>query len=49
MILRVLAARGLQPPAAIRERLLACTDTSQLDTWGDRAATANTIEDVFGA
>jgi flagellar biosynthesis/type III secretory pathway protein FliH len=48
MILRILAARGLQPPAAIRERVLACTDTSQLETWGDRAATANTIEDVFG-
>jgi hypothetical protein len=47
MILRVLAARGLQPPAAIRQRVLACTDASQLETWGDLAATANTIEDVF--
>jgi hypothetical protein len=49
MILRVLAARGLQPPAAIRQRVLDCTDASQLESWGDRAATATSIEEVFGA
>jgi flagellar biosynthesis/type III secretory pathway protein FliH len=49
MILRVLSARGLQVPADIRERVLACADTSQLETWGDRAATAATIDDVFGS
>ena len=48
MLLRVLAARGLAPPAQIRARVLACTDAAQLDAWGERAATANTVEDVFG-
>jgi len=48
MILRVLSARGLQVPADIRERVLSCADTSQLEIWGDRAATAATIDDVFG-
>ncbi len=48
MLLRVLAARGLAPPGQIRARVLACTDAARLGAWGDRAATANTIEDVFG-
>ena len=48
MLLRVLAARGLAPPAQIRARVLACTDAARLGAWGERAATANTIEDVFG-
>jgi hypothetical protein len=48
MILRVLAARGLQVPAEIRQRVLSCADTSQLEAWGDRAATAASVEDVFG-
>jgi hypothetical protein len=49
MILRVLAARGLRVPEEIRQQLLTCTDTSQLETWGDRAATAARVEDIFGA
>jgi hypothetical protein len=48
MILRVLAARGLKVPAEIRQRVLSCADTSQLEAWGDRAATAASVEDVFG-
>jgi hypothetical protein len=48
MILRVLAARGVEVPGDIRERLLSCTDAGQLEAWGDRAATAATIDDVFG-
>jgi len=48
MILRVLSARGLHVPAEIRRRVLSCGDTSQLETWGDRAATAASIEEVFG-
>jgi len=48
MILRVLSARGLQVSAEIRQRVLSCADTSQLETWGDRAATAASINDVFG-
>jgi len=48
MILRVLSARGLQVPAEIRQRVLSCADTGQLETWGDRAATATSVDDVFG-
>jgi hypothetical protein len=49
MILRVLSARGLQVPAEIRELVLSCVDTSQLEVWGDRAATATRVEDVFNS
>jgi hypothetical protein len=48
IILRVLAARGLEVPASVREQALSCTDISQLDIWADRAATAASVEDVFG-
>lgn len=48
MILRVLAARGLRVPAPLRDQVLACTDASQLAAWGDRAATATTLDQVFG-
>jgi hypothetical protein len=47
MILHVLSARGLQVPAEIRRRVLSCADTRQLETWGERAATAASIDDVF--
>jgi hypothetical protein len=49
MILRVLAARGMELSANVREQVLSCTDTSQLETWADRAAIAVSVEDVFGA
>jgi hypothetical protein len=49
MVLRVLAARGLQLPDEVRERVLSCTDTAQLEAWGDRAATADTLDDVFSS
>jgi hypothetical protein len=48
MVLRVLDARGLQVPDEIRERVLSCTDTAQLDHWGELAATAVSLDDVFG-
>lgn len=48
MILQVLAARGIATPAEIRDQVLACTDIAQLDAWGSTAATAQSIEDVFG-
>jgi hypothetical protein len=35
-------------PADVREHVLSCTDISQLDIWADRAATAASIEEVFG-
>jgi hypothetical protein len=47
-ILRVLAARGLEVPAKVREQVLSCTDSSQLETWIDRAAIAVSVEEVFG-
>ncbi len=48
MILRVLSARGLRVPAEISQRVLCCADLSQLEAWGDRAATATTLDEVFG-
>jgi hypothetical protein len=49
MILRVLAARGLKVPADIRQRVLSCADTGQLEAWGDRAATAASLDQVFSS
>jgi len=40
-VLAVLAARGVKVPAAVRARVLACTDAATLDGWIGRAATAN--------
>jgi hypothetical protein len=48
IILRVLAARGLEVTANVREQVPSCTDISQLDIWADRAATATSVEEVFG-
>jgi hypothetical protein len=45
-VLKVLAARGVEVPAAVREQVLACTDEAQLDVWLLRALTATTVEDV---
>ena len=49
MILQVLAARHIAVPAKIRDQLLACTDIGQLDAWGSKAATAQSVEEIFGA
>lgn len=46
-VLTVLATRDVAVPADVRERILACTDLAQLDTWLRRAGTANTIEDII--
>jgi len=35
-------------PADICDRILACTDLDQLDTWLRRAGTATTVDDVIG-
>jgi len=48
MLLRVLGARGVEVPAKVREQVLSCADISQLDIWVDRAATATSLEEVFG-
>ena len=47
MILQVLAARGVTVPAEIRDQVLACADVAQLDAWGRKAATAQSVEEVF--
>lgn len=47
MLLRLLAAYGLNVPASVRDRVLSCTDLSQLEAWADRAMTASTLRDVF--
>ena len=46
-VLRVLRARGLSVPDEVRERILACKDASQLETWLDRASVAGRVEDVL--
>jgi len=47
MLLRVLAARGFEIPGQVRERVLSCTDLGQLEIWGDKAATAASLDEVF--
>ena len=46
-VLAVLSARGIEVPGDVRERIEACTDLEQLDSWIRRAATARTVQDVF--
>ena len=47
-LLRVLSRRGLRIPDEMRQQVLACTDSRQLETWIDRAVTATSVQDVFG-
>jgi hypothetical protein len=47
MLLRVLAARGFAVPDDIRDMILSCTDIGRLEAWGDLAATAPSLADVF--
>lgn len=46
-LLAVLAARGLDPTEAERERVRTCTDDEQLLAWTTRAATAMSTAEVF--
>jgi hypothetical protein len=46
-LLTVLEGRGVAVPAEVRDRILACTELSQLDTWLRRAINATTIDDVI--
>ena len=46
-VLTVLDARGIPVAKAVRERILACTDLTQLDTWLRRVATAATADEVI--
>jgi hypothetical protein len=46
-ILLVLKARGLAVTEAEHDRIMACTDLRQLQTWVTRAATAEKTSDLF--
>jgi hypothetical protein len=47
-ILLVLGARGIAVPDVIRDQVLACTDSAQLEAWSSKAVTAETVDEVFG-
>jgi hypothetical protein len=46
-IFAVLSARGIPVPADARERIENCTDLEQLDVWVRRAATVDSIKELF--
>ena len=48
ILLRIMAARGLDIPEHIRARVAECADTARLEAWADRAATATSVAEIFG-
>ncbi len=46
-VLAILEARRIEVPAGTRARIAECRDLAQLDTWVRRAATAESIDDLF--
>jgi predicted transposase YdaD len=48
-LLRILARRGIALDGAARARVTACTAPATLDAWIDRAVTATSVVEVFGA
>jgi hypothetical protein len=46
-LLAVLAARGIEVPDDVQARITGCTDLEQLETWIRRAATADSVQDLF--
>jgi hypothetical protein len=46
-LLEVLDARGLVVDAAAHQRILACTDPSQLKVWLRKAVTAQSVQELF--
>lgn len=48
-LLRLLDGRGLNPTDAQRAQVAASADLAELNQWFDRAITAKTANDVFGA
>lgn len=46
-VLAVLAARGIEVSDATRARIGECDDLAQLDEWVRRAATADSVDDLF--
>ncbi len=47
-LLAVLAARGFDVPAPVREQIKSSTDLDQLEEWIRRAVTVGTIDELFG-
>ncbi|MEW2356722.1 hypothetical protein [Spirillospora sp. NPDC029432] len=47
-ILKILAARGLEPSDEERARIRSCSDEEQLDVWLGRAVSAGSVAEVFG-
>ncbi|MFI6490640.1 hypothetical protein [Streptomyces sp. NPDC050564] len=47
MTLRILEWRGLPVPDPVRERVEACSDLVQLESWAQRAVHAAKAEDLF--
>jgi hypothetical protein len=48
LLLRFMAKRGLEIPEHIRARVAECADTARLEAWADRAATATSVDEIFG-
>jgi hypothetical protein len=46
-LLEVLDARGLAVDAAARQRILACTQPSQLKRWLRKAVTVKSVQELF--
>jgi len=46
-LLEVLDARGLQVDDSARQRIMACTDLSQLKSWLRKAVTAASVQELF--
>ncbi|MFF5260976.1 hypothetical protein ACFY4C_18715 [Actinomadura viridis] len=46
-LLRVLKARGIEVEDETAERIRNCTDTAQLETWIERAVTADNAHELF--
>ncbi|WP_131741833.1 hypothetical protein [Actinomadura roseirufa] len=46
-LLNVLKARGIAVPDDVRRRVMACTDSDQLERWVTRAVTVDDINDLF--
>jgi hypothetical protein len=46
-VIAVLTARGLQPSADQRVRVLACSDVGQIDRWLTLAVTSSSLDDMF--
>jgi hypothetical protein len=47
LLLKLLEFKGFTVPLALRGCVASCTDREQIQVWGERLPTAQTLEDVF--